>query len=107
MPITFLARPAAPSIRKILRTRYRRTLTPHGWDEITPEERKRQFRGMPTVRIGRTEITYREPIGTRGERSEVTFTVTGSHRNEYLAAELPTVLITHDDGTTTFAVWYY
>lgn len=106
MPTTFL-RTATPTVRKVLRTRYRETLTPGGWDRITPDQRKRAYRDLPTVRIGRTETVYRAPIGTRGERSEVTFTVTGSHRNEYLAAALPTVVITHDDGTTTFGVWYY
>lgn len=107
MGITFIARPAAPAVRKVLRTRYRETLTPDGWERITPDQRKRQFRGLATVRIGRTETIYREPIGTRGEKSAVSFTVTGPDRNAYLAACLPTARVTTDDGTTTFAVWYY
>lgn len=106
MPITFTARPAAPAVRKVLRTRYRETLTPDGWERIDSQERKKH-RSAPSVRIGRTETVYREPIGTRGERSAVSFTVTGDRRNEYLAACLPTVCVTSDDGTTTFAVWYY
>jgi hypothetical protein len=107
MPTTLLARPAAPTIRKSIRTRYREYLIRGEWVRTDRTERVRIGGSVPMVSIVRRETVYREPIGTRGEKSHVTFHVSGELAREYLAACLPTAVVRADENGTILAVWYY
>jgi hypothetical protein len=98
--------PTAPPVRKVIRATYREYLVEGQWQRRSRAERH-VWKGAPSVTVHRIETVYREPIGTRGERSRVTFHVTGERRAEYLRDALPTVTVRADGNGTMLAIWYY
>ncbi len=106
MATQLLTLPAAPAVRSDRTTRYTEYRTPAGWVRKT---KRLKTVGLTSVRVIRREVMYRSPIGTRGERSHVSFTVIGTGAADYVRECIPTVRVVpaacSDDQV--FGSWFY